>query len=131
MNDPQLHTSLEDLAAQVGRWGENGLNALDNTSMWLPMNTVSVTAAYTMTGRDKIVLADATAAPFTVTLPDATLRKNQQPVIVKRMNAGGNAVTVGSASGTIDGAATTSLAAQYATKSFVSNGSAWHIISSF
>lgn len=128
MNEAQPPLSLTDLAAQVGKWGENGLNALDSTSMWLPMNTVSVTAAYTMTGRDKIVLANATGGAFTVTLPDATLRKNQQPLIVKRTNAGGNAVTVGSASGTIDGAATQSLAAQYATLSVVSDGTNWHLI---
>lgn len=123
--------TVADLMAQLGRWAENGLNALDSTTMWLPMNTVSVTATYTIDGRDKVVLCDATGGAFTVTLPDATLRKNQQPITVKRLNGGGNAVTVGSASGTIDGAATVSLAAQYATKVFISDGSVYHVISSF
>jgi hypothetical protein len=120
MTSEQLPAS--DLAARIGA---------QDTAMWLPMNTVSVTAAYSFAGRDKIVLADATGGAFTVTLPDATLRKNQQPITVKRMNGGGNAVTIGSAAGTIDGAATTSLAAQYATKSFVSDGSVWVVVASF
>ena len=120
--------TLDDIAAQIGRWGENGLNALDSTPMWLPMNTVAVTAAYTMTGRDKIVLADATSAPFTVTLPSAVGRKNQQPLIVKRQNAGGNAVTVGSAGGNIDGAATSVIAAQYSVVRVVSDDTNWWTI---
>lgn len=116
--------------ARVERWSENGLDALDSGVQWLPMNTTSVTAAYSMNGKDKVILADATAAPFTVTLPNAGLRRNQQPLTVKRTNSGGNAVTVGSAGGTIDGASTVSLVAQYATRQFVSDGTNWHIIAS-
>lgn len=110
---------------------EGGPLDLGSTGAWLPFNTRSVTAAYSVSGFDKVVLADATGGAFTVTLPNAAFRKNQQPIIVKRLNAGGNAVTIGSAGGTIDGAATVSLAAQYSTKSFMSDGSNWHMIASF
>ncbi len=117
MNEQPL--TADSVAEEIG---------LAGTSMWLPMNTASVTAAYTVSGHDRIILADATGGAFTVTLPDATLRKNQQPISVKRMNAGGNAVTVGAVAGTIDGAATQAIAAQYTVLTFISDGAVWHIV---
>jgi hypothetical protein len=103
---------------------------LDQTPAVLAVAVKSVTAAYTMQPLDRIVLADATSAPFTVTLPSAQGRHGQQALTVKRMNAGGNAVTVGAASGLIDGAATQSLGSQYARLSVVSDGTQWLIIGS-
>ncbi len=121
---------IDRVEQTIAHWRRNGLSALETTSQALPMITKSVTAAYTWQTTDKIVLADATGGAFTVALPMATGRIGQQPLIVKRLNAGGNAVTIGSAGGTIDGAATASLAAQYATKTFVSDGTNWHVIGS-
>lgn len=121
-------TVEDDVAAlqqQVAGMRAAGLDALDTVPAWLPWITRSVTAAYTMVAFDRVVLADATAGAFTVTLPSAVGRHGQQPLVVKRTNAGGNAVTVGSTSGTIDGAATQSLAAQYASITVVSDGTNW------
>ena len=122
--------TTDDIAARVQRWADAGLDALDSQSQWLPWSVVTVTAAYNVTGKDRLILANATGGAFTVTLPAASLRRNAQPITVKRTNGGGNAVTIGSASGTIDGAATTPLAAQYATKMIVSDGQNWHIVAS-
>ena len=76
----------------------------------------------------RVVLADATGGAFTVTIPDAYGRMGQQPISVKRTNGGGNAVTVASAGGTIDGATTQSLATQYAAITVVSDGNQWLVI---
>ncbi len=122
--DGAPHT-IDDLATTIETWRQNGLGAFDSVSAWLPMNTSAITAAYTMTGRDRIILADATGGAFAVTLPQASLHKNQQPLVIKRLNSGGNAVTVGSSGGTIDGAATQSLGAQYASITVVSDGTNW------
>jgi hypothetical protein len=65
---------------------------------------------------DGVVLADATSAPITVTLPHAGYAAlNSLEFVVKRLNAGVNAVTVVPkiAAQTIDGAANRALAAQY------------------
>jgi hypothetical protein len=72
----------------------------------------TVTATYTVLSTDWCLLCDATGAAFTVTLPDSRLVLGQV-FQIKRMNGGANAVTVGTAAGNIDGAATFSLSAQY------------------
>lgn len=109
-------------------WADKGLDAFDSMSLWLPWTTKSVTSTYTIGPKERVILANATGGAFTVTLPNATLRRNQTPITVKRLNGGGNAVTVGSAGGTIDGAATQSLGTQYATIQVVSDGQNWHIV---
>jgi len=131
MNEPLINERVLDLEQQVGTWRDGGLRTFDDTPAVIPWTTKAVTAAYTVEPFDRVILADATGGAFTVTLPNAYGRMGQQPISVKRMNAGGNAVTVGSAGGTIDGATTASLAAQYATKAFVSDGTNWMIIVSF
>lgn len=104
---------------------EGNVLYLDQTPAVIPMVVKSVTTTYAMQPFDRVVLADATGGAFTVTLPSAVGRHGQQALTVKRLNAGGNAVTVGSASGTIDGAATQPLAAQYASITVVSDGGQW------
>lgn len=98
---------------------------LGQTPAVLAVAVKSVTTTYAMQPLDRVILADATSAPFTVTLPSAQGRHGQQALTVKRMNGGGNAVTIGAASGTIDGAATQSLGSQYAKLSMVSDGTQW------
>jgi len=39
------------------------------------MNTKTVTANYTVTTEDRIILADATAGPITITTPPAIAKK--------------------------------------------------------
>lgn len=87
-----------------------------------PCPTAAKTAAYTLGIADETVKADATGGAFTITLPDATACPGRM-YTVKRMNSGGNAVTVGTTSSqTIDGATTYSLASQYSTLNVQSDG---------
>lgn len=85
---------------------------------------VSKTAAYTVEEEVYLVLADAVGAPFTVTLPSATNRLGRE-IIIKRMNAGGNAVTIG---GTVDGAVNPTLGAQYVKMVVIADGTNWNDI---
>lgn len=94
-----------------------------------PWRTVKVTAAYTVAPLDRVVLADAVGGAFAVTLPVAA-EAAERLVVVKRLNAGANAVTVTPAAvaETIDGTATLVLPAQYATALLVSNGVTWEVM---
>jgi parallel beta-helix repeat protein len=95
-------------------------------SLAVPLSTK--TAAYTILDSDSSILADATSAAFTVTLPTAVGRTGRI-FRIKRTNSGANAVTVGTTSAqVIDGAATYSLSAQYAYVTVQSNGTNWWII---
>lgn len=85
-----------------------------------------VDADYGMNEADRYILADATGAALTVTLPSAIGLKGQGAYTVKRINSGGNAVTVeGSGSETIDGAANVSLSSQWDRVSVISDNENW------
>lgn len=81
----------------------------------------TVTSATTATASDGLILADATSAPVTVTLPDPRSVPDMA-VTIKRTNGGGNAVTVG---GTVDGTLNRTLASQYAAMTVWSDGTVW------
>ena len=86
------------------------------------------TSAYTALVSDEIITGDATSAAFTITLPTA-VGKVGQTYTIKRINAGANAVTVGTTSSqNIDGAATYALSMQYKYVKVVSDGSHWIIV---
>lgn len=86
------------------------------------------TTAYTLTATDSVILANATTAAFTCTLPTAVGITGRQYTI-KRINSGANNVTVGcSASQVIDGAATKTLGSQWSTLTVVSDGANWQVV---
>lgn len=88
----------------------------------------AVTTTYQASTNDCLITGDATGAAFTVTLPLAADAK-EKLLIIKKIDASGNAVTVdGSASETIDGAATYALSSQWASVKLMSNGSQWLIV---
>lgn len=76
-----------------------------------------------LTGTEGVVLADATSGAVTLTLPAASGVPNRT-VYVKKVDASGNAVNVG----TVDGGST-ALATQYAAVQVYSDGTNWHVIS--
>lgn len=90
-----------------------------------------VAAAYTVLDSDErpVVLADATGGAFTVTLPVASAGLE---VTVKKVDSSANAVSVSTPAATtpatIDGAGSTSLAAQYEVTRLVSDGTNWFVI---
>lgn len=86
------------------------------------------TANYTITSTDSVILANATTAPFTVTLSTAVGCAGRQYTI-KKTDVSANAVTVdGNAGEAIDGNLTHALNAQYQSITIVSNGANWFII---
>lgn len=77
------------------------------------------TGAYTASPGD-VILADATTAAFTITLPAAALRGS---VTVTRINSGANAVTIAAPGGAqVEGASTMVLSAQWASVTLRSDG---------
>ncbi len=87
------------------------------------------TGAYTATVADHIIIGNAATAAFTITLPTAIGIAGRQ-YIVKKTDATANAVTVATTGGqTIDGATTVTVSIQWQTKTFVSDGANWLIIS--
>ncbi len=75
-----------------------------------------------------LLLVSASAAPVTVTLPFAAAQKGRT-FTIKKTDATANAVTIdGSGAETIDGAATTTLTAQWQAKTLRSDGTAWYLI---
>jgi len=89
----------------------------------------TITADYSATLDDEVILADSDSGAVTVTLPLAADAKSRR-YSIKRTGAL-NTVTVSAQTGeTIDGLLTQTLASQYYTITVVSDGdSAWHILS--
>ena len=88
----------------------------------------TITATGSATTSDYLILVDATAGAVTVNLPAAADSAGAF-IVVKKTDAGGNAVTVdANASETIDGATTRALAAQYDAITIACDGTAWWIL---
>ena len=124
----RVHT-VPELAREVDKITDKLDTKLSILADWVEHRFVKKTAAYTLVD-ETVILADATGAAFAVTLPPANGETINRDVHVKRLNAGGNAVTVTAAGAdTIDGAATNVLGAQYANIHIISDGAGkWHII---
>jgi hypothetical protein len=92
-------------------------------------NVLTKTAAYTMLTSDFTVLADATAAAFTVTLPPA--QNKGQILFVKKIDSSVNVVTVAAAGAdTIEGSASVALSTQNSAQTLISDGvSKWYRVS--
>lgn len=82
----------------------------------------TVTTAYTALPGD-IIIADATTAAFTVTLPNPSARAG---VTVTRKNSGANNVTISTPSGQIEGASTLVLSTQWQTVTLRSDGTNYY-----
>jgi len=88
----------------------------------------SISADYTAHEADSIILADATSAAITVTLPPAAESVGKR-ITVKKIDASANAVTVdGNGSETIDDATTAVISSQYDSICLVSDNTEWWIV---
>jgi len=99
---------------------------------WATGAVKSVTAAYTPTPADAVILADATSGPFTVTLPDATQVGffPGQRYTVKKTDATSSVVTLAASAGQlIDGASTQAISPAQSAISVVFSGTAWEVTS--
>ncbi len=102
----------------------NALEADQTESLAL----VTKTAAYTATDSDTVILCDATAGAFTVTLPTAVGRTGRV-FYIKKIDATVNAITLdGDGAETIDGGTTQVISIQYNALKLISDGSEWHIL---
>lgn len=125
-----LLVNTSDLSVKGGKTGIGVVTPNSPLQVAGPIATAlsTKTTAYTVTASDSVILADATSAAFQVTLPSPSGITGRQYTI-KKIDASGNAVTVASASGNIDGAATKVLSSQWSYLSVVSSGSDWVIVS--
>lgn len=97
-----------------------------NVAPW--QGTVTKTTTATLTDADPVVLADATSAAFTITLPTAISRAGCTYTI-KKIDGTANAVTIdANGTQTIDGSLTAAIVDPYAALTVVSDGSNWFIL---
>jgi len=105
------------------------LKQLTQTTQWyIYPDLVTKTAAYTATLNDKIILCDATAGAFTITLPTAVGNRDKR-FIIKKIDSSTNTVTIdGNGAETIDGVATKILQYQYQSIDIISDNANWIIV---
>ncbi len=109
-------------------WGQvlnDYLDVAHNLDGTLKTAVATKTAAYTLTTADRIILADTTLGAFALTLP-APSGATGVPFQVKQ-KAGNNALTVATASGTIDGVGTFVFPGVNSAYSFISDGTSYFI----
>ena len=114
VNADRLNQSMADLSQVVNAPARDAVTTVD--------------AAYTVEFEDGLILANSTGGALTVTLPLAATMTGRV-VTVKRVNGGGNNVTIArSGSDTLDGATSLTLSSQYQSYTLQSDGSAgWWI----
>ena len=88
----------------------------------------TINADYSMTWADEVILADASSAAITITLPDPSAYPNV-PIKIKKIDSSTNAVTIAPhGTETIDGASSYDLTAQNECITLISDGTNWYII---
>jgi hypothetical protein len=97
----------------------------NSTRTTLPL--VTKTGAYSVLSSDYTILADATTAAFTVTLPAATGNSGKM-FNIKKIDGTANAVTISTGGGNIDGVSTRAISIQYETVTVQSDGTNYYII---
>lgn len=113
-----LLTARDNLIAAIGA-GSTAAPASSTPSS--SVTVVSKSANYTMAPGDGVVLASGT---ITVTLPPVATAVGRYTI----KNAGTGTITISPASGTIDGVATKTLAVQYSSEDYVTDGTNWFTV---
>lgn len=112
------------VGAQDSAFAVNGANNVHATPICTGPRFATKTANYTLTNGDVLIYSNGTS--LTMTLPAATAAiKGGRVYTIKNLNA--SSCTVGATAGTIDGAATQTLA-QYAVGNYVSDGTNWFTV---
>lgn len=90
-------------------------------------SVVTATATYAMSTANDVILADATSAAFTITLPTAI--GAQKTYSIKKINSNTNWVTVdGFGTETVDGSLSAILKVENVSITLASDGSNWRVI---
>ncbi len=112
-------------AGTTGATGAGGATGATGAAGTLSASTK--TGTYGITGSDDVILADATSAGFTVTLPTAVGVTKQ--FAIKKIDSSSNIVTVGTTSSqTIDGSTTAQIKVRYASITVVSDNANWNVV---
>ena len=124
--DPRLPVAIDDrfrlkLYDYLGEFARS-INQAASLILW---KTVAVSAAYTAGTNDHII--KCTSGPYTVTIPSAS-SMNGKRIVVKRADGGASTLTIQSASGNIDGAASTSLTTAWQSRELFSDGTQWLLV---
>jgi hypothetical protein len=94
-----------------------------------PPPVKTVTTTYTAETTDHTILGDATAATFTISLPKAPPCKGDI-LILKKIDASGNAVTIDGNGSTIETSSSIDLTARWDSRTVQSDGVNWVILAS-
>lgn len=87
---------------------------------------VTTTGSYTVTGLDQVIFANAASGPLTVTVPTVSAGNAGRQLVVKKIDATVNTVTV---SGSVDGASTYELNGPYQSITLVCDGTTnWFVL---
>lgn len=112
-----LYAVLRSFAQAINRYADGYLSSV-----------VSVSANYTCAINDGIVMVTTGGTGKTITLPAASQTKEKVIIVVKCDTAAAT-VTVNTASGNINGAASTTITGSYGVKQFASDGSNYFVVS--
>ncbi len=95
-------------------------------------NIATVNAAYAVGATDMVLLADATAAGFTITMPDVTNLPQGRKYLIKKTDNSPNFITLAAfGAQTFDTMTTIVLAAQNDMVVLMSGGAGWFVVSNF
>lgn len=118
----------------TGTWAVNVAVGTDEPNSRMHVNgsfattTRNVTANYTATVNDRVLIADASAGNVTIQLPSLA-NINGREYIIKKIDASANSVTINAATGeTIDGQPTKAVAGQWGTVTLVASPSGWLVL---
>lgn len=136
--DPSGAETLDGALTAVLYGQYDGIGVTSTGTTWIRFDQASTvgqvlskTADYTITvqdGNNLILLADATGAAVTITLPTAVGHKGFT-LLVKKTDTSTNIVTVdGNAAETLDGALIGVLSIPYTWMQLVSDGSNWRVV---
>lgn len=132
---PVLYASLDDCLVSGTeptnvRKGDLWLDTSEPAPAALPGNYTyavdTVTGTVTLISTQEVILADATTAAFTITLPASS---EGLMYWIKKIDSSANAVTIdGDGSETIDGDTTKILSSQYDAVQLLADGTEWWIL---
>lgn len=137
MKTPRLHSLFALLLTAALLWCShapaqtltNIIDPTNETGIAYKANAKVVSAAYVMKRTDHTLLANATAASFTITLLPAGTNLTNQIIAVQKNDSTANTVTIdGAGSETIDGTLTITLSSPNQCVFLQAAQSGWHVI---
>ena len=124
-NDTAADWNLLRYDSSISKWVKV---VIEDISKHLRKSIVSITANYTVDNNNEVILADATSAAITITLPDPSTNSGKE-LIIQKIDSTINTVTLQPSTGNIEGSTSISLSRQYETIILCSDGNEYKIIS--